>query len=590
MSETNPIGKSKVTPREKVERIVKGAGISERVVDGIMAKWRDAAPETLLANPYILIPNFRGIGFGKTDKIAKRMKRFKPDLPERIRAALRYVLQTKLNKDSHTWLPQLLVVGTATRLLGLREALILEGLEYLVKADEITIDKNRVYLNSLRWAEKTIARCIVNLVSKNIAIRIPDLHELKPDQIKAVELASKSSVFIISGAPGTGKTFTIQRLLDTFGGVTELAAPTGKAAKRMLDQTGREAQTLHSLLEYVPDGSGVFRPRRNEREPLEADVIVIDEMSMVDVRLMANLLRAVDHGTRLILIGDTYQLPSVGPGNVLKDLIASGQVPSFELTEIWRQEQGEASLIIKNCHAIKDGKMIDFGRGQADRDFYFISKNKDGESFEDPIEGPKLVQEVIADLVQKRLPEKYGVDRLKDIQIITATNENSDLSCLELNKLFQKRINEQDFIPRSERFKIGDKVIQTKNNYKKGIMNGDIGYVEDIWVHEKTIVVRFENPTRDVDLNLYSKDLRLAYAVTVHKFQGSEAPIIIMPIHSCLSGLVTQRNWLYTGVSRARKVCILVGDPEEIPRIISRNQQKRRNTGLLEYLKELRHG
>lgn len=578
MSETEPSGKSNATAFQKVQRILKGCGVPERVVEGIIRKWGLKAPDLLLDNPYILTEHFRSVGFGIADRIGKRLK-IKPDFPERIRAALRFVIQTKLYRDSHTWLPRLLVVGTATQLLKLKENLILEELEYLVKADEITIENNRVYANPLRWAEKKIAARAMALVSQALPVRVPDLQKLKSDQVQAVELATRSSIFIISGAPGTGKTYTIQRLLDTFGGVTDLTAPTGKAAKRMTEQTGRHAQTMHSLLEYAPDGSGRFVPRRNEHDPLDADVIVVDEMSMVDVRLMANLLRAVDRGTRLILIGDTYQLPSVGPGNVLKDLIASGQIPSFELTEIKRQEQGAASLIIENCHAIKDSKMIDFGRGRPDRDFYFVTERD-----------PKKIQEIVIDLVQKRLPGEYGVDPLKDIQVITGTNTSSDLSCLELGKLFQRRINERDFIKGSERFKIGDKVIQTKNDHKKGILNGDIGYVQNIWVRERKIIVQFESPVREVELGLYSSDLRLAYAVTVHKYQGSEAPIIIMPIHRCLAALVTQRNWLYTGVSRAKKVCVLVGDPEEIPRIISRNQQRRRYTGLLDYLKEIRDG
>ena len=299
---------------------------------------------------------------------------------------------------------------------------------------------------------------------------------------------------------------------------------------------------------------------------MDTDLIVIDEMSMVDVSLMASLLEAIKLGTRLILIGDTYQLPPVGPGNVLKDLIQSGAVACTELKTIKRID--EAGLTVKNCHAIKNGQVIT--TGTREDDFFFVRQDtEDG------------VRETILDLVENRLPKAYpDLDPLSDIQVITALRTRSKLSCKGLNAEFQRRLNANPFLPKSKRFKIGDKVIQTKNDYRNGILNGDVGIVSYIDTGNRKISVEFDSPSRTVELNLYQNQLDLAYAITVHKFQGSEAPIIIIPIHRCLGGMVPQRNWLYTAVSRAQKLCILVGQPEEAERIIGRNQQQRRFTKL----------
>ena len=289
---------------------------------------------------------------------------------------------------------------------------------------------------------------------------------------------------------------------------------------------------------------------------------------MVDTPLMARFLEAVAPSTRLILVGDTYQLPSVGPGNILKDLIASRAVPATELTIIKRQDEG---LIIRNCHRIKNGQDIELGHSTA-RDFFFLKRDD-----------PEEIREAILDLVSRRFPESYKADPLREVQVITPLREKTALSSKALSEEFQRRINPKPKLD-GVRFKVGDKVIQTKNQYDLDIINGDIGYVLDLNEKDRTLTVAFENPARVVELPLNQNDLELAYAITCHKFQGSEARIIVVPVHRSFGPLIFQRNWTYTAVSRAKEVCVLVGQREEFTKAIKRNHQQRRFTRLQELL------
>ena len=406
------------------------------------------------------------------------------------------------------------------------------------------------------------------LVRQTLSPGEPDFEGLAEDQKEALSNAVASGVFILTGAPGTGKTYTLKRIISSFPEAhVALAAPTGKAAKRVFEQSGRPALTIHKLLEPQKVGDG-FVFTRDAVNPIEADLIILDEVSMVDVPLMARFLEAVAPGTRLILVGDTYQLPSVGPGNILKDLIACGAIPATELTIIKRQDEG---LIIRNCHRIKNGQDIELGNSTA-RDFFFLKRDD-----------PEEIRETIVELVSRRFPESYKADPLREVQVITPLREKTALSSKALNEEFQRRINPNHKLD-GVRFKVRDKVIQTKNQYDLDIINGDIGYVLDLSEKDRTLTVTFENPTRVVELPLHQNDLELAYAITCHKFQGSEARIIVVPVHRSFGPLIMQRNWLYTAVSRAREVCVLVGQREEMPKIIQRNAPQRRHTRLKEML------
>lgn len=393
------------------------------------------------------------------------------------------------------------------------------------------------------------------------------LHE---DQEQAIELAKKSPVCVLTGAPGTGKTTVVKTIIEQYeqkGLRTALVAPTGKAAKRLAEVTGSAAQTIHKLLAPMPMPGGGFCFNYNRENPLEMDFIAIDETSMVDIPLMSCLLEAVKPGTRVLAVGDHYQLPAVGAGNVLKDIINSKKIACFELEKIKRQDPG---FIITNCHRIKNGENIEINNEQS-KDFYFIDENSE-----------TGIRDIILELISERLPKRYGIDPLKDIQVLSPLNEKSELSCMSLNKAIEEKLNRNPVIEKC-RFRVGTKVIQCKNDYQNEIVNGDMGIVMDIGVKEQTITVDIEN-TGEVRLPLYENNLAPAYAITIHKSQGSEWPVVIMPVHRCFGTLIMQRNLLYTAISRGKKIVILVGQRTELPKIIARNQQARRFTNLERFL------
>jgi exodeoxyribonuclease V alpha subunit len=544
-----------------------GTKVNRRAANQIIEKWGQDAPVRIRENPYALIEAIDGIGFLTADEVARKIG-YDFSGPPRIRAGVIHTLKEQAFGQGHTCLPKAKLLAEAEKILAVPPERIGSELGPLVKDGLVVSADGFVYLKGYHDDEKLVAEKLKVLARQTLPPGQPDFEGLADDQKEALSKAVSSGVFILTGAPGTGKTYTIKRIISSFPEArVALAAPTGKAAKRVYEQSGRLALTIHKLLEPQKVGGG-FVFTRDAENPIEADLIVLDEVSMVDTPLMARFLEAVAPGTRLILVGDTYQLPSVGPGNILKDLIASGAIPSTELTIIKRQDEG---LIIRNCHRIKSGEDIELGNSTA-RDFFVLKRD-----------GEEEIRETILDLVSRRFPESYHADPLKEVQVITPLREKTALSCKALNEEFQRRINpkpKQDGV----RFKVGDKVIQTKNQYDLDIINGDIGYVRDIDARDRTITVAFENPERVVELPLYENDLDLAYAITCHKFQGSEARIIVVPIHRSFGPLIMQRQWLYTAVSRAREVCVLVGQREEIPKIIQRNAPQRRHTRLKELL------
>ena len=402
-----------------------------------------------------------------------------------------------------------------------------------------------------------------------------DLKGLAPDQQEAFRLAMAHPVFIITGAPGTGKTTVLKRIIEQFAAwnkLIALAAPTGKAAKRMTEVIGMQASTIHRLLGPEPrtfKGELYFGFTRGINSPIPDDVLVVDEFSMVDISLAASLFRAVAAGTRVLIVGDHYQLPSVGPGAVLRDLLAAG-VPSYELTEI-KRNTGD---IVKACHAIKDGRPavpsphLD---EKAGLNFRHIEES-------DPFE----IQEIIRNLVTKRLPMR-GHDPVWDIQVLSPMNERTALSCLDLNTLLQGALNIHPPIPGIP-FRVGDKCVQLKNEQINGefVVNGDLGQIKNI--NDAEIEVLFLYPDRLVKIKKKAHHLRLAYCMTIHRLQGSESPVIIFPVHSCYGGFFN-RELLYTAISRARDICITVGEMHSLEAATGRVGNVRRITRLTELIK-----
>jgi len=564
----------------RLNEILSGTRVSRRAVARIVELWGREAPDRIRANPYALIEAVDGIGFLTADQVARKAG-YEPGGLPRVKAGLLHLLKEMAFAQGHTAAPAAMLLEEAGKLLELGAEAMEPALKVLADEKLIIVEGGLVSLASLYEDERSIAGKLRVLAAGAVGPGLPaasrdaaqagrpDLEGLASDQREALGKAVGSGVFILTGAPGTGKTFTIKRIISSFPKARiALAAPTGKAAKRIFEQSGMEAKTIHKLLEPQKSGDK-FIFGRGAGNPVPADLVVLDEVSMVDVPLMARLLEALAPGTRLILVGDTYQLPPVGAGNVLKDAISSGVIPTTELTIIKRQDEG---LIIRNCHRIKNGEDIEVGNSSA-KDFFFLQRESEDE-----------IRETILDLVSRRLPDSYKADPLRDVQVLSPLREKTGLSCKALNAEFQKRLNPNPPVEGC-RFRSGDKVIQNRNNYEKDVINGDIGYVREIDPRSRAITVAFENPERVVELPLYDNDLELAYAVTVHKFQGSETPIVVIPIHQAFGPFLMQRNLLYTAVSRARKVTVLVGQRGEVPRIIGRNQQQKRFTRLKEFLR-----
>ena len=545
--------------------LLTGTSVSRGATNRILEKWGSEAPARVRENPYGLVGAIAGIGFLTADDVARKIGYEQTSTP-RLRAGILHTLTQAALANGHTCLPRTRLLTDVASLLEVSKDHIEAALNALEEEGSLVRVNDLVGLKQYHDDEQLIADKLKALAAQSLPASRIELDGLAQDQQDAVARAITTSVSILTGVPGTGKTHAIKRIIEAFpDDEVALAAPSGKAAKRMFEQTGHPASTIHRLLEPQMS-SGRFVFTRNATCPIKADLIVLDEVSMVDVWLMARFLEAVAPGTRLILVGDTHQLPSVGPGNILKDLIASKTIPCSELTQIKRQEDG---LIIRACHRIKNGQDLRCENSTAS-DFFFLSRDSEG-----------AICETLLELVGRRLPARFQADPLRDIQIITPLREKTRLSCKSLNAICQRRLNLKPEIPGC-RFKIGDKVIQTKNRYALEFINGDIGYVRLADEATRKLTVAFEAPERIVELSFSERDLELAYATTAHRFQGSEVRIVVIPIHRAFGPLIMQRNWLYTAVSRAKEVCVLVGHRHEIPRIISRNQQQRRFTRLAE--------
>jgi len=569
----------------EVRKLLVGSGLGQTIVVRIIRTLGADAVATIKSDPYRLIESIDGIGFLKADKVALNVG-YERDGPYRLRAGLTYVLEESAG-DGHVCLPQPLLIQRTAELLQVQPARIAAEVEWMVTGGRLVKDAGHIYLPNLHKDEVSVATRAVALLLGAVPWREQDATGLAADQRDAIEKAARNPVFAMTGAPGTGKTYTIKRIVRGAHGRVALAAPTGKAAKRIEEQLQQgadpldlPASTMHRLLETrpagatdaegrpvvgVPAGRGFVFTRTADR-PIDADTIIIDETSMVDVTLMARFLEAVKPGTRLVLVGDMHQLPAVGPGNVLGSLIASKRIPYTELQTIKRQDPG---LIIRNCHAIKDGRALELAEDWS-QDFVFVRRE----------EGPESIREAIVQLVTVELPQRFGADPFADVQVIVPMRERTALSAAALNEQLRAVLNpEPVFSAPAGRFRVGDKVIQTRNDYTLDVMNGEVGRVRALRSRDGYLDVEFDTPARLVAVP-WQNNLELAYALTCHKFQGSEAKYVVVPVARTFGVMVAQRQWLYTACSRARKVLVLVGEREEVARVVARNHPRLRHTRL----------
>ena len=553
-------------------------GISSSRALRIYKTYGDEAQAVLKENPYRLAQDIRGIGFKTADDIAYQLG-VAEDAPERIKAGILHVLESAA-QNGHSCFPEAKSVEKALELLGSSDALIRTQIEALTANDQIERHGEFLYLPYLRAAEQSIAASVKSFAAVPAAYPPIDENaalawvmkktgkELAESQQRAVREALRQRLLIITGGPGVGKTTILRSILLILQSKQVklvLAAPTGRAAKRLSESTGLEAKTLHRLLEYQGEGQW----GRHRGKPLVGDLFVIDEASMIDAPLMAQLLSALPEGAHLLIVGDADQLPSVGPGMVLHDLIASGAVPCVKLTEIFRQ--AASSRIITSAHAINRGQVPDLKPARGS-DFFFLEA-ADAEE----------IRELIVQLVHTRLPAKYGFDPIRDIQVLTPMNRNL-LGTASLNHSLQLALNppnEMKFeIERfNSVFRVGDKVIQTHNNYDKEVFNGDIGHITAIDADPVKIHVRFD-AERLVEYEPGELDeLQLAYALTIHKSQGSEFPCVIIPV-STQHYVLLERSLIYTAITRAKKWCVLVGDEKALALAVSKQESRKRFTGL----------
>ena len=543
------------------------------------------AVQVMSENPYRLARDIRGIGFRTADLIAEKLGIEKTAII-RVRAGISYGL-TEAMGNGHCGLPTEELTALAEKLLEVPQALIpaaldLELADGIVIADTVA-NTPCIFLGGLYHAEKGIADRLHKLIAGPLPWPVIDTDKalpwieqktgltLAPSQCEAIRLALRSKVVVITGGPGVGKTTIVNSILQILAAKAVallLCAPTGRAAKRMKEATGMEAKTIHRLLEIDPKSFGF---KRNEENPLDCDLLVIDESSMVDVSLMQSLLKAVPDRAAVLIVGDIDQLPSVGPGQVLADIIGSQAVPVVRLTEVFRQ--AAQSRIITNAHRINEGKTPDLGTPAGNTDFYFVQA-----------EDPEQAVARILTLVQSRIPRRFGLDPIRDIQVLCPMNRGG-AGARALNIALQAALNPPGDA-KVERFGStftpGDKVMQIENDYEKEVYNGDIGYVEGIDLAEGELTTSFDG--RSVSYLFGELDtLVLAYATTIHKSQGSEYPAVVIPVLTQHFAML-QRNLLYTGVTRGKKLVVLVGQKKAVAIAVKNVSGRRRWSKLDEWL------
>ena len=495
----------------------------------------------------------------------------------RCKSGVIYTLN-QLANEGHVYAEEEQLVKAAISLLEADEDSIRKALADMARTEDLKIEGEAIYLPPFYFAEVGTANRLLALLREsegNLFATRFNVAELSKEtgitydevQLQAIVEALRSKVMVLTGGPGTGKTTTTQGIiaaLKHLGLRILLAAPTGRAAKLMSEATGMEAKTIHRLLEYNPmDGY-----KRNEENPLEGDALIVDECSMIDIILMNNLMKAVPVSMRLVMVGDIDQLPSVGAGNVLRDIIDSGKIPVIRLTRIFRQAQ--SSRIVMSAHAINQGRFPDTSNGK-DTDFFFMQQ-----------EEPEKVATEIVNLVKNRLPKAYH-RRTSDIQVLTPM-QRGIVGAANLNMALQQALNPSGVsLNRSGySFRQGDRVMQLRNNYDKDVFNGDLGFVESVDMEERILFVNFDGRLVEYDASELD-ELTLAYATTIHKSQGSEYPIVVMPV-LMTHYVMLQRNLIYTGITRAKKICVLIGTKKALSFAIRNMTVLKRNTRLNERL------
>ena len=589
----------KVGPK-KIESIVKGwregkgtrevmiftqtYGISASKASKIYRKYGPDSVAIIKRGPYRLCRDIWGIGFLTADRIALAVGLPK-DSPLRARAAIVHTLRTEADESGHCWTSEPDLLLHAQELVGISVEVLAEALKAEIDEGRVVKEEDRLYLRDLWAAERRVAAKLKDMLSTSPSFASIDPDKavawwekkagftLAPAQLRAVRKSISSKVSIVTGGPGVGKTTIIRALVEIFAARTgahkinvQLGAPTGRAAKRMTESTGAPAQTLHRLLKYNPQTNEFTF---NEEKPLPGDVFIFDETSMVDIRLMADLVAALPRRATLILVGDTDQLPSVGPGNVLHDLIRSGAIPTSQLTEIFRQDN--SGLIVRNAHHVNAGEPFETRSGASD--FYFI-----------PQDDPAKALDYALDFMVTRIPRHFHMEPLQDVQVLTPMRRNL-LGSENLNAAIQQRLNGTG--PSIQRggmcFRVGDRVMQLRNNYDKDVFNGDVGFVQGVQTADRSLVVLFDGKPveyRAGDLD----ELTLAYATTIHKSQGSEYPAVIVLLHR-QHFMMLQRNLLYTAITRGRKLVLVIGAAWAVKQAIETNTVRERRTTLAERVK-----
>ena len=610
------LGWSSMRPRkQKIVKALRELGLTKDVAEGTYALFGAYAEQAVRKDPYCVLREVAGARWQQVDRIGLELD-FAPDAPERLSGALTAGL-IEAASEGHTWVANSALLaqtmervqdrsatdewfGTIRAIGGALDKLIESAWcteEPLEESEDSGEDGSAIQLPALCNAESGIASCLEALLRERSKFSAKQLTPeerdgvardlgltLAGDQIRALEHSMCDKILIVTGGPGTGKTTLLRgviRLWEQRGASIRLAAPTGRAAKRLSESTRRNARTIHRLLEYQPD-SGRFGRDRDRR--LSADLLIVDEASMIDTELMVALLRALPASSHLLLVGDVDQLPSVGPGAVLEDLIESGAVPTIRLTEIFRQSEG--SLISLNARRINEGQdpVVDAGGIEMGQDFFFVEKAS-GEA----------VVDAILELVARRIPNQFGVSAHSDIQVIVPMHKGA-VGVENLNTRLQRLLQGWDDTPGSEHlaltlehegrlFSVGDKVMQTKNDYARDIFNGDIGIIEDMDVEKQEVTVSIDGRSvRYERMHLY--DLALAYAMTIHKSQGSEYPAVVVPLVMGHRRML-QRNLLYTAVSRGQRLVVIVGDRRAIQLAVRNDRVMRRRTRLRQRLAEI---